>query len=64
MTVEISQTFCQITCEQHKRIRLSIVFTLPSVTSPKEENASVRDFSSTDHDKPDKPKRHHHYKYI
>lgn len=32
--------------------------TLPSVTSPKEEKASFKDFSSNDHDKPARPKTH------
>ena len=31
------------------------MFILPSVTSPKEEKASLRDFSSTDHDNPETP---------
>ena len=41
--------------QRKKVFRRVFMFILPSVTSPKEEKASLRDFSSTDHDNPETP---------
>lgn len=40
-------------------IMVNLHKSVPSVTSPKEVKASFKDFSSTDHDKPNKPTTTH-----